>query len=198
MWFGVAEVLKKSVLIGFVFLIAICAASVSAQKKAKPDFTGTWVLDIEKSSDLYKKLSKKPAAAASDTVEKRTETITITHTEPRFEVSTKETLEAFDSAGKLTGKTETILSTLILFTDKRGEINTFQWKRQHSSVTAWDGKKILTAITFDKDKRQLGTIIFALSKDGKELRAANMGISPGGVDVSVMVPMGKVYTRVDQ
>lgn len=88
----------------------------------------------------------------------------------------------------------------MLFTDKRGEINTFQWKRQHSSVTTWDGKKLLTAITFDKDKRQLGTITFALSKDGKELRVTNMGISGREIDLtgSVMVPMGKVYRKVDQ
>lgn len=114
MCFGVAEVFKKSALVGFVFLITLCAGSVIAQKKAKPDFTGTWVLDIDKSSDLYKKLSKKPAAA-SDTVEKRTETINITHTEPGFEVSEKQTLETFDSAGKLTGKMEDPLHPYVVY-----------------------------------------------------------------------------------
>lgn len=198
--FGASEMIRKHFLIGFVFLIAICAGTVSAQKKAKPDFTGTWVLDLDKSAPLTKWMLKK-RPDPSGAVEKRTtETLTITHTEPQFEVAIKETLETLDSAGKVTGKTETVLSTLILFTDKRGEINTFPWDQQHSSVTTWKNKEIFTSVIIDKGNSDLGILKFALSKNGKELKVTTVGIYGGEIDLEakVMVPMAKVYTKVDQ
>lgn len=194
---GIAEIIKKPVLIGLVLFIAVCAGSVSAQKKAKPDFTGTWVLDEDKTFDLLKKLSKK-SAPSPEAALKRTTTLIIHHTDPRFEFSEKHVIEKFDDAGKITGKTESILPTTILFTDKRKEVNIYQDNRPLSSVTAWDGKRIQTVITLDKDRRQLRTVTFSLSRDGNELQIKYMEMNPAGMDLGGWSSGVRVYKKVNQ
>jgi hypothetical protein len=97
----------------------------------------------------------------------------------------------------MTGKTETLLFTIVLFTDKRGEINTFQPNQRNSSVTTWDGKKIFTVIALDKDKKWSGIVTFELLENGRELHVKLMettsaGINPGAARTGI-----KVYRKVE-
>jgi hypothetical protein len=122
----------------FVFLFLILAMSVStalSQPKAKPDFSGRWLLDQKKSSDSG--LTTRPDLP-----------IKITHREPEFRVT-----RSSEKNG------QPVEHDFVYFTDGRGEENqatsllttnpsalkTDDLKnRVTRSTTKWSGNKIVT------------------------------------------------------
>ena len=122
----------------FVFLLVLVATSAStalSQPKAKPDFSGTWLLDQKKSDDSG--LTTRPDLP-----------IKITHQDPEFRVT-----RSSEKNG------QTVDHNFIYFTDGRGEENettallttnpsavkTDDLKnRVTKSKTKWSGNKIVT------------------------------------------------------
>lgn len=199
---------RKSLLISSVLLFFLSTGAIFAQKKAKPDFSGTWVLDEDKSRGVFdSKLDKFSVLYPN---QKKTDTIIIEHLEPKIALTEKRLIERFDGAGGLIGKDEAVLSSLVFFTDKRGESNVFgsnvppQW-----SATAWSGKDILISLKQGDKKKNASMLMFSLSKDGKELEIKNMIYeikfdesprSPGiRTEYSVSTAAGgkKVYKKVE-
>lgn len=193
-----------------------CTGYVSAQKDGKPDFTGTWVFDEDKSKGPYGTKPEKYSVLHPN--EERTLTIVIRHNGPQLNVAEKRLVEFFDDTGKFLRKEETDLSSLIYYTDGRGESNSYSMSTEspkQSSVTKWSGKEILVSLAWDESmmlngkKLQPPTFVFSISKNGKELKIGHMGNeikfeaddrNPGIVrEYSVRAPVfgQKVYRKVE-
>jgi hypothetical protein len=119
----------------FVLALALSASTATSQTKAKPDFSGTWLLDQEKSNDSG--LTTRPDLP-----------IKITHQEPEFRVT-----RSSEKGG------QTVDRNFVYFTDGRGEENEATallttnpsavksddlQNRVTKSTTKWSGNKIVT------------------------------------------------------
>ena len=162
-----------------LFLMLICAGSVSAQKNGKPDFTGVWVYDEDKSRGFRGVKPDKYSLLYPN--EKMTETMKIEHNGSQLTVAVKRMFEFFDDAGKPVRKEEVALPVLTFYTDGRGEINSFVENETRASKTKWSGKEILVSLAPDDslklDGKKMKPIpfTFSLSKKGKELKVSHLG-----------------------
>jgi|SRR5215207_703272 len=125
--------LKATILLSLVAFV--CAAPRAAQEKkkeppARPDFSGTWVLDLKKSG--FRDV-RSPRAVTLPT------TLVITHGEPEVRV-TRKFSEAY---GEERG------GEIVYYTDDRGEKNTLVGSDRVSlsgtieSHTKWKGKRLV-------------------------------------------------------
>jgi hypothetical protein len=169
---AVKKLTRKSIATCLVVLTFLCVGNVSAQKKGKPNFTGTWVFDEDKSRGPFDLTLDKHSDLFPD--QKKTDILIIEHTEQQLGITEKRLIENIDSAGISVNKEESILSRLNYFTDKRGENNVYhtdglkQW-----SITNWSGNDIRVSLTQGK-KKNATIMIFSLSNGGKELVVKNM------------------------
>ncbi len=193
--------MKIRIFIILVVLTIFCGSYANAQKKNKPNFTGTWILDESTSKNPFQSLKKSPQSV--DPKRKVVRFIIIEHLDPAFNVTERQQVETFNDAGDLTEKIETTLSKLVYYTDKRGESNLFQSNQVHSSITKWNGKDVFVVVTLDEKKDNSSIFNFALSKDGKELTILNLGqqitydLTSNG-NYSLPIPIGgkNVYKKV--
>lgn len=182
----------------------VCAAPCAAQEKkkeppARPDFSGTWVLDLKKSGYQV----RDPRAVTLPT------TLVITHGEPEVRVTRKFSGAYSEERG----------GEIVYYTDERGEKNTLAGSDRVSlsgtieTHTKWKGARLVIrgteylvafgdANTFDFTER------WELSADGNTLTQTKeydvLG-EPGGHtnrprregDSAVIVPVDskKVYNR---
>lgn len=157
--------LKATILL--LLFASACAAPCAAQDKkkketaARPDFSGTWVLDLSKSQYYGARGGFKPTAQ---------DTLVISHGEPELRV--KQTF------GSLRGGERTL--DLVYYTDGRGEKNTFVGRDEVSlsgtvaSETKWKGARLV--IRGSQRARSFGDVSdfkftekWELSADGQTL-----------------------------
>ncbi|MBX3244526.1 MAG: hypothetical protein KF685_08745 [Acidobacteria bacterium] len=166
---------KKFQLLSILPIVLLCAVTVAAQssgRKAKPDFSGVWVLDEAKSKELENKLFKKKPIAP-DASRKTTTTLVIEHSDPEFRMSQTVTNERFDEQGNLIDKVEGQPAVSVFYTDKRGSKDQKD-KDSPEPFAKWDGKNILVNTPVSKEKRQKSITTFSLSKDGTVLTVSTV------------------------
>ena len=114
----------KALLLSLCLLAcAAAAAAADDQKKARPDFSGTWELDRSKSE--YGLFGDRPLAKADAT-------LVVTHREPELK---------FVRTLRLDGREET--RQFIYYTDERGESNPGSFgSGVLNSKTRWDGERV--------------------------------------------------------
>ena len=151
--------------------VAIClillAAATAVAQDAKPDFSGTWTLDLAKSD-----FGQMPAPDSLVSV--------IEHKEPNLKITTTQK----GQQGELT-------NTRVLTTDGKENVNKLQTmggEQEVKSTTRWNGRALTTAFTIDAQ----GTAIevsdsFALSADGKVLTVTREVKTPQGDLATKMV-----------
>ncbi|HEX5705232.1 MAG TPA: hypothetical protein VFX97_18680 [Pyrinomonadaceae bacterium] len=176
------------------FAVVTCASPLVAQnKKPKPDYTGTWLLDAQKSNSVG--LTRRPDLP-----------IKISHQDPELRI----TLTS-EANGQLVER------QTVYFTDGRGEENqatamlTTNPNAPHDpqkgtrSTTRWSGNKIITRTLLQLQAG--GRVIefelvdeWKLSADGKTLTQTTKTVylqSSGGAFIPAMAPDKKrVYNRV--
>lgn len=180
------------------FAVAAFAFPISGQSKpakAKPDLTGTWLIDVKKSNSVG--LTSRPDLP-----------IKISHQDPELRITL--TSEANGQLGE---------RQFVYFTDERGEENEATamlttnpgapprdpQKERTKSKTRWSGNKIVTrsllqlqaggrVVEFDLVEE------WKLSSDGKTLTQTTRTVylqSSGGAFIPAMAPDKKrVYNRV--
>lgn len=144
------------VLISLILLIICCVGSVFAQKKdEKPNFSGTWKLDIEKSifNEHFSKLFKENKSRVCSSELK------INHREPKLSINNSFYCYQKD---QLQRDSDNYVSTF--YTDARGEKNSIDIAI-FSSRTHWIGTKIVTINRLDESQKDE----YHLSENGKVL-----------------------------
>lgn len=154
-----------------VFLFAlIWAMPVFAQKNdnAKPNFSGTWVLDASKNSNLGFAVLKVNSKSANS-VKKMTNQLVIEHTEPEIKLIQSIVAEELDAKGNSLQKKELPFPIDVFYTDKRGEKNKTENNEFKISNTKWDGNSVVVTYV-NKNNENISSTRFSLSKDGQELK----------------------------
>ena len=162
-------------LLGFVFAGLVVAQN---SEKAKPNFSGTWILDEWASEDFGKFMNGKKTK------------IVIEHTDPQIKVIETIVVEHVDRKGKAISKNEETFQK-IFFTDKRGEENTTSGKTD-KSLSRWDGKRILSEI-HNIEQDTYSTTKYTLSNSDKRLTVTFVISIRGGPSFT---PSKLVYKRV--
>jgi hypothetical protein len=168
--------MKIKFLIGLFLLTGFCAVPVFLQdKKEKPNFTGTWNLNLFKSRLNFFGLMSKDSKNI-----KCSSQLIITHKEPEVNVA-----EDFECNFPNNSSIKPIVKkySAIFYTDNRGETTTFDNKAAESK-TIWDGNKlVVTYYTTDSKsgKKSRSFILeYKLSKDGKTLTRTSGNASTFG------------------
>ena len=120
----------------FLFLLpAMFASTALSQPKAKPDFSGSWLLDQKKSNDSG--LTTRPDLP-----------IKITHQEPEFRVTRSSErngqIVEHDFVYFTDGRGEENEATSVLTTNPSGVKTADLKNRVTKSTTKWSGNKIIT------------------------------------------------------
>lgn len=177
-------------LVSLVLGGAICAQNA---KKAKPDFSGTWLL---KSSENAEDKIFKPKPVPKDPTTRKTSSLRIEHSDPELKLIDVLTTEGLDQQGNVLSKADVESKSRLYYTDKRGETN------QQKSTTKWEGSNIIIA-TVDDNNRTAAVVKLSLSKDQKELTITTMTFltqydSASQRDYVLTLPMGgkKVYIKI--
>jgi hypothetical protein len=190
--------MKRSlILTGLTIVLFSCFSSVSAQKKSakpKPDFSGEWLLDLDKSDK--KLLPPRPDLP-----------IKISHQDPEFKLTTTS-----ESKGQMVER------VFVYYTDERGETNQATAlltadpgsvkpgdidKQVTKSKTSWSSEKIVTRATL---RLVVGGHVleyelvdeWKLSRDGKVLTKTSRTVfqQSNATFIPAMVPeTKKVYKR---
>jgi hypothetical protein len=149
-----------------VYLILLAAATAVAQD-AKPDFTGTWTLDLTKSD-----FGQMPPPESLVSV--------IEHKEPNLKITTTQK----GAQGELT-------NVRALTTDGKENVNklrTMGGEQEVKSITRWNGRALTTAFTLDAQGAAVDVSdTFALSEDGKVLTVTREVKTPQGDFATTMV-----------
>lgn len=153
--------MKKQTLLNLFLFIFFCAVSVAAQrleteiKIQRPDFSGTWKLNVNKSQGLDKPFGRDADLISLMIIEQKLPSIAITLKLQRG-VGADENF----FGGKLT-----------LYTDGRGD-EYIEGVYPDSSATKWEGNKLIVT-HYSKSKtvpEQVSSIQeYELSSDGKRL-----------------------------
>jgi hypothetical protein len=141
-------------------LLLVLAAAGAAAQDAKPDFSGTWTLDLTRSD-----FGPMPPPDSLVSV--------IEHKEPSFKITTTQK----GQQGELT-------NVRTLSTDGKETVNrlrTMAGEQDVKSITKWNGRLLTTSFSLDAQ----GTTIdvsdtFDLSDDGKVLTVTRALKSPQG------------------
>jgi hypothetical protein len=147
------------VLVGTIvtLIVGVCGCAVAAAQANLPDwqkFEGKWILDREKSSE-------NAGGPEQD------EVLQITYTEPQLRIEKSQTR-----------KNETRSATLVLFTDKRGELNKpfpFEAQREIRSTTIYEKEELIRNYTMEnvakggRPQEIPAREVYRLSKDGMTL-----------------------------
>lgn len=139
-------------------LICFIAAPAWAQD-AKPNFTGTWILDVARSDN------QSPAPESVVHV--------IDHKEPTIKITTRVKYQAGDST-----------DTLNLTTDGREISDTMHGmgtQRGRKLTAKWDDRRLLTSMKFDAQGPTMEiNDSWALSEDGRVLTLVRVGKTTQG------------------
>jgi hypothetical protein len=138
--------------ITMVLWLLLCFIPCAAQnKQSKPDLSGTWVFDQDRS---YPTSKREPVSAI----------LTIVHHDPEIRITTKLTLHGQET-----------VSEVVLYTDGRGEWNAGYTGKLGYSKTEWDERTLVfrhsstyTAAGWTKHYIE-ETQRWQLSKDGQNL-----------------------------
>ena len=156
--------MQQNILICLILLTTLLAGLVYAQD-SKPDFSGTWDLDLKKSRVVLLGTEERDLTKQKFNC---TEKILIEHKEP--ELILKKNLLCED---KVTNSLKTIETMSKYFTDGRGEVNNISSSDQVESKTEWNGKKIIITIyrtnSANDRKRVFSTKELKISKDNQNL-----------------------------
>jgi hypothetical protein len=174
-------IVKRSDVFIFFLVAIILAMPAFAQKddKAKPSFSGSWIIvpakkssiDEEKIAEIgfaYLKISPK----AANSTKKFSNQLIVEHNEPELKIYEKYIAEEFGSTGELLQRKEVDSPANIYYTDKRGEQNTGKNGGAEKTSTKWDGNTVLV-IHLNNDKEQISSTKFSLTKDGQQLKIWN-------------------------
>ena len=185
--------MKRHIFIGLFFLIIICVAPVSAQKRL-PDFSGTWLYDESKDNKELKRVfesSKKTSDFNKKTINK----LVIEQAENEIKITETLSVEISDEKGKVVKKSEKNSPSKIYYADKRGERNLDEKNGLVDSITQWKDKKIIVVL-LDKQKNRISTIQFSLSKREQELTVIYSSFNH---DNGIVSPSGfgkKVFNKI--
>jgi hypothetical protein len=156
--------MKKAI---FALSAIVLAAAVVAAQDAKPDFSGTWTLDLAKSD-----FGPMPPPDSLVSV--------IEHKEPNFKITTTQK----GQQGELT-------NVRALTTDGKEAVNKLQTmggEQDVKSITKWNGRLLTTSFSLDAQGAMIDiTDTFALSDDGKLLTVTRSLKTPQGDFTSTMV-----------
>jgi hypothetical protein len=151
------------------------AVELSAFAQTRPDFSGTWVLDREKS---------RFGPFADSPVAREEVTLTVVHRDPELRITRRSRAEG--------GREET--RELLFFTDGRGELNPATLGRVGTSTkTNWEGSKVVARAKLERRAAGGKTVTFevsekwGLSNDGRTLTHTTTAGSPSGVQTVRLV-----------
>lgn len=174
---------RKKMMWGIVLICAFSAVSIFSQdvkteKKPKkfsgPNFTGTYILDENRSRDIEANVYKlKPPPA--DPKRKITNILVIEQKDAEFKTTIKRRIENFDDAGQLVKTDEVVQSESTYYLNQMGEKNKFNTDKVYGSVTNQKGRDVTVVITVDPKRRLYNMLTFSMSKDGREILFTNDG-----------------------
>lgn len=151
-----------------IFVTLLC--SVPALAQGKPDFSGTWVLDMAK-SDMGQARSRTPAASMQ-----------------KVTLVIKQTPSLFSTTRKVGDHSETATEKL----DGSESVNKSPSGHDIRSTSRWVGSTLVTNSTMAMDAGNAeSTFARSLSADGKELTIDTTTKSPGGT----VKKMKLIYNR---
>jgi hypothetical protein len=130
--------------------LALAASVSSSQPAPKPDFSGTWVLNLQRSKI---EIANPPAAS----------TFTIRHKEPAFHLERTHTYSS--------GRTNTW--SIDLVTDGKHEVTATEGSTSSRTRMYWEGDALVLDMTITTADGESGTNVvhYTLSPDGKTFTA---------------------------